>query len=376
MSVFIYAILLLFLSSLINIITQLMVKKLIRAALLGIIAAAIIIIAVPTLRPQGITNLLYGKSDNEPVSYNKAVRIAAPSVVYVYSSAKGSISQSGRELNSLGSGVIMNANGYIITNKHVVDNPDQILVALQDGSIFDALLVGSDPLTDLAVLKIDAENLPVIPINPQRTTRVGDVVLAIGNPYNLGQTVTQGIISATGRVGLSSTRRQNFLQTDASINSGNSGGALINTEGELVGINTLSFNAGNGLSTEGLSFAIPAPLATKIMDKLIRDGRVVRGYIGITSRELPQIRSNNNNINQIKGLRVFQVSHDGPAEKAGIKQGDIILAVEGKPAISAAETMDLVAEIRPGSKVPVQILRDGEMMTIDVIIEEVTDETP
>ena len=347
-----------------------MVKKLLLSVVLGLVTASIIIIAVPSLRPQGLANLLYGKTNSEPVSYNKAVRRAAPAVVYVYSSSKGSFSQSGRELQSLGSGVILSANGYIITNKHVVDNPDQILVALQDGAIFDALLVGSDPLTDLAVLKIDAENLPVIPINTRRVTHVGDVVLAIGNPYNLGQTVTQGIISATGRVGLSSTRRQNFLQTDASINSGNSGGALINTEGELVGINTLSFSAGQGLNSEGLSFAIPTPLATKIMEKLIRDGRVIRGYIGITARELPQIRSNNNNINQIQGLRIFQVSPNGPAGKSGIIQGDIILSLDGKPAVSAAETMDYVAEIRPGSKIPVQILRDGEIKNIDVVIEE------
>ncbi|AFH94658.1 MULTISPECIES: outer membrane-stress sensor serine endopeptidase DegS [Providencia] len=348
-----------------------MVKKLIWAAMLGLLIAMIIIVAVPSLRPQGLADLLYGKIDSEPVSYNKAVRKAAPAVVYVYSSSKGSFSQSGRELKSLGSGVIMSSNGYIITNKHVVDNPDQILVALQDGSIFDALLVGSDALTDLAVLKIDAENLPVIPINKFRVTHVGDVVLAIGNPYNIGQTVTQGIISATGRVGLSSTRRQNFLQTDASINSGNSGGALINSEGELVGINTLSFSAGQGVSSEGLSFAIPTALATKIMEKLIRDGRVIRGYIGITARELPQIRTNNNNIDQIKGLRVFQVAPNGPAAKSGILQGDIILSVDNKPAISAAETMDLVAEIRPGSKVPVKILRDGEVKDVDVIIEEI-----
>lgn len=350
-----------------------MVKKLIWSAMLGLLTAIIIIIAVPALRPQGLADLLYGKLDNDPVSYNKAVRKAAPAVVYVYSSSKGSFSQSGRELKSLGSGVIMSSNGYIITNKHVVDNPDQILVALQDGSIFDALLVGSDVSTDLAVLKIEAENLPVIPINTARVTHVGDVVLAIGNPYNIGQTVTQGIISATGRVGLSSTRRQNFLQTDASINSGNSGGALINSEGELVGINTLSFTAGQGASSEGLSFAIPTELATKIMGKLIRDGRVIRGYIGITARELPQIRTNNNNINQIQGLRIFQVTPNGPAAKSGIIQGDIILSVDGKQAISASETMDLVAEIRPGTKIPVKILRDGEIKDFNVIIEEVVD---
>lgn len=228
-------------------------------------------------------------------------------MVYVYSSGTGSFSQNGRELTALGSGVIMSSNGYIITNRHVVNNADQIQIALPDGLIFDALIVGSDSLTDLAVLKIDAENLPVIPINPHRKAHVGDIVLAIGNPYNLGQTVTQGIISATGRVGLSPTRRQNFLQTDASINHGNSGGALINTEGELMGINTLSFDhSENGFTPEGLGFAIPTELATKIMEKLIRDGRVIRGFIGITARDLPRIRSNNNDINQIKGLRIFK----------------------------------------------------------------------
>lgn len=175
-----------------------MVKKLLVSVLLGLVTASIIIVAVPSLRPQGLADLLYGKTNSEPVSYNKAVRRAAPAVVYVYSSSKGSFSQSGRELQSLGSGVILSANGYILTNKHVVDNPDQILVALQDGAIFDALLVGSDPLTDLAVLKIDAENLPVIPINTKRVTHVGDVVLAIGNPYNLGQTVTKELLAPQG----------------------------------------------------------------------------------------------------------------------------------------------------------------------------------
>lgn len=213
----------------------------------------------------------------------------------------------------------MSSNGYVVTNRHVVNNADQIQIALPDGLIFDALVVGSDSLTDLSILKIDAENLPVIPINPQRKAHVGHIVLVIGNPYNLGQTVTQGIISATGRVGLSPTRRQNFLQTDASINHGNSGGALINTEGELMGINTLSFDySENGFTPEGLGFAIPTELATKIMEKLIRDGRVIRGFIGITARDLPRIRYNNNDINQIKGLRIFQVAANGPAENAGI----------------------------------------------------------
>ncbi|WP_063654643.1 outer membrane-stress sensor serine endopeptidase DegS [Candidatus Arsenophonus triatominarum] len=345
--------------------------KLFRAVIVGLVIATILLIAIPSIRPKGLTDLLDGKKDDQPISYSKAVRRAAPAVVYVYSSGTGSFSQNGRELTALGSGVIMSSNGYIITNRHVVNNADQIQIALPDGLIFDALIVGSDSLTDLAVLKIDAENLPVIPINPQRKAHVGDIVLAIGNPYNLGQTVTQGIMSATGRVGLSPTRRQNFLQTDASINHGNSGGALINTEGELMGINTLSFDhSENGFTPEGLGFAIPTELATKIMEKLIRDGRVIRGFIGITARDLPRIRSNINDINQIKGLRIFQVAANGPAENAGIQVGDIIISVNGQPVISAAETMDQVAEISPGSIVPVTLLRNEKTMTVHVKIEE------
>ncbi|OCQ52384.1 Serine endoprotease DegS [Photorhabdus australis subsp. thailandensis] len=349
-----------------------MIAKLLRSAFLGFFVAVILLITVPSLRPTELISAITSNSnDKAPFSFNKGVRRAAPAVVNVYSSNMGSFSHQGRENHTLGSGVIMSDRGYILTNKHVINNAGQIIIALQDGHFYEALVVGSDSLTDLAVLKIDAENLPVIPINPNRVAHVGDVVLAIGNPYNLGQTITQGIISATGRVGLSPTRRQNFLQTDASINQGNSGGALINTLGELVGINTLSFDKSeNGETPEGLGFAIPTELATKIMQKLIRDGRVIRGFIGIVSQELPHIHSYNGNINQIQGLRVFQVTPNGPAQKAGIKVGDIITSVNKKPAISAVETMDQVAEIRPGSVVPVTLLRNGKLLSLQVTIEE------
>ncbi|NHB59921.1 outer membrane-stress sensor serine endopeptidase DegS [Photorhabdus sp. RW14-46] len=349
-----------------------MIAKLLRSAFLGLLIAVILLMAIPSLRPSGLTSAITNNSNDEfPFSFNKGVRRAAPAVVNVYSSNMGSFSHQGRENHTLGSGVIMSDKGYILTNKHVINNAGQIIVALQDGHFYEALVIGSDSLTDLAVLKIDAENLPVITINPNRVAHVGDVVLAIGNPYNLGQTITQGIISATGRVGLSPTRRQNFLQTDASINQGNSGGALINTLGELVGINTLSFDKSeNGETPEGLGFAIPTELATKIMQKLIRDGRVIRGFIGITSQELPHIRSSNGSINQIQGLRVFQVTTNGPAQKVGIKVGDIITSVNNKPAISAVETMDQVAEIRPGSVVPVTLLRNGKILSLQVTIEE------
>ncbi|GAL06436.1 outer membrane stress sensor protease DegS [Photobacterium aphoticum] len=195
----------------------------------------------------------------------------------------------------------MSDKGYIVTNYHVVAEADQVIVALQDGRILTAQLIGKDQRTDLAVLKIQAENLPVIPLSTDYTPAVGDVVLAIGNPYNLGQTTTYGIISATGRSGMSFYGRQDFLQTDAAINEGNSGGALVNTRGELVGINTASFQQATDIETYGISFAIPYELTQKIMNKLIADGRVIRGYIGIEARDINPVMARLYDADQVRG---------------------------------------------------------------------------
>ncbi|MBS0054096.1 outer membrane-stress sensor serine endopeptidase DegS [Yersinia sp. Marseille-Q3913] len=350
-----------------------MFLKLLRSIVLGLIVAGILLVAMPMLRNPG--HFFSGNSssldEETPASYNQAVRRAAPAVVNVYNRSL-SPTQDGLAIRTLGSGVIMSDKGYILTNKHVINNAEQIIVALQNGRISEALLVGSDNLTDLAVLKIDAVNLPVIPININRIPHVGDVVLAIGNPYNLGQTVTQGIISATGRIGLSASGRQNFLQTDASINQGNSGGALVNTLGELMGINTLSFDkSSNGETPEGIGFAIPTALATKVMEKLIRDGRVIRGYIGVTGEEYPPFNaSGNGSSDRIHGIKVNRISPDGPAAKTDLQVGDIILSVNNKPATSVIETMDQVAEIRPGTTIPVLFLRNGQQMTMQITITE------
>ncbi|MFU0815272.1 MAG: outer membrane-stress sensor serine endopeptidase DegS [Rahnella inusitata] len=352
----------------------LMFVKLLRSAVIGLIVAGILLAAVPMLRKK-ITEPLFERNftqtSEEPVSYNSGVRRAAPAVVNVYNRNMGNSSQNELQIRTLGSGVIMNDNGYILTNKHVINNADQIIVALQDGRVFEALLVGSDSLTDLAVLKINAGNLPVIPINPNRNPHVGDIVMAIGNPYNLGQTVTQGIISATGRIGLSPSGRQNFLQTDASINQGNSGGALVNSLGELVGINTLSFDQSNdGATPEGIGFAIPTALATKVMGKLIRDGRVIRGYIGISGREVSPLHGPNSGLDRIQGIVVNEVTANGPAANAGMRVSDVIVNVNNKPAVSAIETMDQVAEVRPGTVIPVEIMRNGDKLTLQVTVQE------
>ncbi|XVB27509.1 outer membrane-stress sensor serine endopeptidase DegS [Citrobacter koseri] len=344
--------------------------KLLRSVLIGLLVGGLLLALMPSLRQWQLAPTTQNDTaDDSPASYNAAVRRAAPAVVNVYNRALNSTSHN--QL-TLGSGVIMDQRGYIITNKHVINDADQIIVALQDGRVFEALLVGSDTLTDLAVLKINATGgLPTIPINTKRSPHIGDVVLAIGNPYNLGQTITQGIISATGRIGLNPTGRQNFLQTDASINHGNSGGALVNSLGELMGINTLSFDKSNdGETPEGIGFAIPFQLATKIMDKLIRDGRVIRGYIGIGGREIAPLHAQGGGIDQIQGIVVNDVAPDGPAAQAGIRANDVIISVNDKPAVSALETMDQVAEIRPGSEIPVVIMRDDKKITLHIAVQE------
>ena len=350
-----------------------MLVKLLRSVAIGLIVGAILLAAMPSLRKiNTLSAPQYDSADETPASYNSAVRRAAPAVVNVYNRSMNSTAHNQLEIRTLGSGVIMDQRGYIITNKHVINDADQIIVALQDGRVFEALLVGSDTLTDLAVLKINATSgLPTIPINAGRSPHIGDVVLAIGNPYNLGQTITQGIISATGRIGLNPTGRQNFLQTDASINHGNSGGALVKSLGELMGFNTMSFDKSNdGETPEGIGFAIPFQLATKIMDKLIRDGRVIRGYIGIGGREIAPLHTQGGGMDQIQGIVVNEVAPDGPAAQAGIQVNDLIISVNSRPAVSALETMDQVAEIRPGSVIPVIVMRDDKKLTLQVTIQE------
>ena len=336
-----------------------MLKKLFHSALWGLAAAGVILFAVPRLNNSNIF------TSDDIVSVKNAVRIASPAVVNVYNRSFSSASINDNDqlqVNNLGSGVIMSKDGYILTNKHVIQNADQIVVALQNGNIFEASLVGSDNLTDLAVLKIRANNLSTIPQNSNRQAHVGDVVLAIGNPYNLGQSVSQGIISAVGRNAVGdSVGRQNFIQTDASINRGNSGGALINSAGELIGISTLSIGKTANEIAEGLNFAIPMDIANDVLYKIIRDGRVIRGYFGVQS----DISSSNE-----EGILITGVSPNSPAAKAGIQVGDVILKLNNQEGISAREMMQIIANTKPNVTVPVTVLRLGKLLTLPVTIEE------
>ncbi len=347
-----------------------------KSILLGAGVAAAMLLAFPELRHSGD---LFGGNERHPapMSYARAARVASPAVVNIYTrSFQKSNLQSTPELRpqSLGSGVIMTAKGYILTNYHVIANADQIIVALQDGRLFTADLTGADIPTDLAVLAIKADNLPVIPQNEQLAPQVGDVVLAIGNPYNVGQTITQGIISATGRIGLSSmgpdsNGRQDLLQTDAAINSGNSGGALVNTNGELVGINSASYQLNNADSS-GISFAIPYRLAHRIMQDLITNGRVMRGYIGLSTVDVDPVTARLLNLGKLQGLVVENMDKNGPAAKAGVAVGDVLTKLNDKPHNGVRAAMDIIAESKPGTLVKLDILRNGKPVTLSITVEE------
>lgn len=276
-----------------------------------------------------------------------------------------------RRRSGLGSGVIVSADGYILTNHHVVDGAEQIKVDLHDNRTLDARLVGSDPPSDLAVLKIDARDLPVLALGDSNRVQVGDVVLAIGNPLGIGQTVTEGIISAKGRqTGLSNGSFEDFLQTDASINQGNSGGALVSTRSELIGINSqiLSPSGGN----IGIGFAIPSNMARNVMDQLIRIGRVRRGQLGIVAQKITSDVASNLGLKEVRGVLVSQVQPGSPAEKAGIKRGDIIISLNGVPTDDPNTFRNQVASTPPGTEVMMAVRRGGQEQQVSAALGEFT----
>ena len=252
-----------------------------------------------------------------------------------------------RNQTSLGSGVIMSSRGYILTNNHVITNAQQIEVLLNDGRHFEARVIGADPETDLAVLKIKASNLPGLVFANSATVRVGDIVLAIGNPFGIGQTVTQGIISATGRHELGLTTFENYIQTDAAINPGSSGGALINTRGELVGINTAIFSQSGG--SQGIGFAIPVNLASDVMSQIIKHGQVIRGWLGIEGAALPANLAKKYRIPLGQGVLITAITGGSPADLAGFKTGDVLLTINGQAIKTPAFALTLIANSQPGT---------------------------
>ena len=265
---------------------------------------------------------------------------------------------------SLGSGVIVNAEGFIVTNAHVVDAAAQIEVALSDGRRAPATVVGSDPDTDLAVIKADLGNLPAISIGDTSKVRVGDVVLAIGNPFGVGQTVTMGIVSALGRSQLGVSAFENFVQTDAAINPGNSGGALIDIQGNLIGINTVIFSRSGG--SQGIGFAIPAETVRQVMDQLIAYGKVVRGWLGVETQDLTRTLAESFGIGPAGGALIAGVVRGGPAEEGGIRPGDVVVAIEGKPVGDSSALLNAVAALKPGSSAAVTLVRERKELKVTV----------
>src|SRR5262245_19011057 len=280
-----------------------------------------------------------------------------------------------QRVQGVGSGVIVNSEGYILTNHHVVDGALDLKVELTDNRTFTAKLVGSDPPSDLAVLKIDARDLPTLQLGDSDKVRVGDFVLAVGNPLGIGQTVTSGIVSAKGRTtGLSDGSFEDFLQTDAAINRGNSGGALVNTTGELIGINSQILSPSGG--SIGIGFAIPSNMAKAVRDQLMKTGKVRRGMLGVTIQSIDADMASSMELPAAQGAIVTSVQSAGPAEKAGIKRGDVIVGINNHAVADSNALRNLVASIAPGTNVKVSALRDGKEQNFQVALAELPERKP
>lgn len=319
-------------------------------------------------------------------SFNRAVESTAPAVVNVYASRvyqeEYSVFQNPlfqrffgnapeltkmRRNNSIGSGVIMDKLGYILTNAHVIQNAENIGITLNSGDQLKAKLIGLDTDTDLAVIKIDLKNPPTIPIGDSSKLKIGDIVLAIGNPYNFGQTVTQGIVSATSRKRRGISFFDDFIQTDADINQGHSGGALINASGELIGINTAIVSSSGG--SEGIGLATPINQALDIMNEIIKNGKVIRGWLGIEAQELSFEAIKLGNI-ESGGVLITATIRHGPAENAGIIPGDIVLSIDGKNISSPEQIIGMITKLKPGANVRIEILRGWEEQELTATIEQ------
>ncbi|AFT87277.1 Do family serine endopeptidase [Paraburkholderia phenoliruptrix] len=361
---------------------------------------------IATLKPQWLQRQgQFGKQLAEPIvalrevapgigngpataSYADAAQKAMPAVVNVFSSKDGSLPPDPRAKDplfryffgdknnnrkqreqpaaNLGSGVIVSSEGYILTNQHVVDGADQIEIALADGRTTNAKVIGIDPETDLAVLKVNMTNLPTITLGRMEQTRVGDVVLAIGNPFGVGQTVTMGIVSALGRNHLGINTFENFIQTDAAINPGNSGGALVDVNGNLLGINTAIYSRSGG--SLGIGFAIPVSTARSVLESIITTGSVTRGWIGVEPQDVTPEIAESFGLDQKSGAIVAGVLKNGPADRAGIKPGDILMSVNGQEITDTTRLLNVIAQIKPGTPAKVHLVRKNHEMDVDVII--------
>lgn len=361
------------------------IRFFLQSVIVGLATALVILLIWPDLAFLHRTHGQGAITGNAIQSYNTAVIRAAPAVVNVYASKVfqqqlnplfqdplfqrffgQSLPAPGKRRDSnLGSGVIMSQDGYILTNAHVIQDKDEIHVTLNDGRQAKADTIGIDNDTDLAVLRINLDKMPVIDIGNSNDLFVGDVVLAIGNPYDFGQTVTQGIVSAKGRKRMGITTIEDFIQTDADINPGNSGGALINARGQLVGINTAIISNTGG--SQGIGLATPVNLAMEVMRQLIDNGRVVRGWLGIEAQILPADIVREAGLKN-GGVLVAGVLQDGPADHAGLVPGDIILQVASQPVSNPQTAIEMISSIRPGTVVNIKIMRGWVQLDLEATV--------
>jgi len=318
------------------------------------------------------------------LSYGEAARSAIPAVVNIYTTKEARIPNhpllsdpgfrrffgeqgpSRRPVSSLGSGVIVASDGLVLTNHHVVEAADEIEVALADGRRAKAKVVGSDPETDLAVLRIGLTALPTLAFGDLERVQVGDVVLAIGNPFGVGTTVTMGIVSALGRTHLGINTFENFIQTDAAINPGNSGGALVDSRGRLLGINTAIYSRSGG--SMGIGFAIPVTTARQVVDSIVKQGGVVRGYIGVEPQDLTPEIAEAFQIPRREGAIIAGLVRGGPADKAGVKAGDVLIAVEGRAVKDTPSMLNLISQLEPGRTANLRFVREGREVDLPIVI--------
>jgi Do/DeqQ family serine protease len=377
--------------------TRVFVFFLIRAVVVGLAVAFLVVWWNPNLLgARTVTTAVQPPvAAQAPIimqSFADSVAKAAPAVVNIYTARVVTERTQATPLNqlfgdywpnyrrrierSLGSGVIVDAKGTIVTNQHVIAQADSIRVQLADGRIADATIVGQDPDTDIAILGLDIGNLPVMPLGRSDTLRVGDIVLAIGNPYGLSQTVTQGIVSATGRGQLGLATFENFIQTDAAINLGNSGGALIDARGDLVGINTAVLNRNYG-GPEGIGFAIPVNLVRGVMEQILAHGHVVRGWLGFVPQDLTDEQAAGLGVAGNAAVAVANILVKSPAYQAGVRPDDLITAVGGEPVHSAQELVSRIAALKPGSQVELEGRRGRESYKIKLsVLERPTRQAP
>lgn len=344
----------------------------------------------PSWLPTSVQKPLFTTGERDGAStYSEAVNVAMPAVVNIFTSKKNAglpkhpffedpeirkffgedfeqQFMDEEESSSLGSGVIVNPDGYIVTNQHVVESADSIEVSLSDGRTAVAKIIGTDPETDLAVLKIELSNLPTLQFAPDGEVKIGDVVLAIGNPFGVGQTVTMGIVSALGRNKVGINTFENFIQTDAAINPGNSGGALIDTNGNLLGINTAIYSRSGG--SLGIGFSIPGNTVQGVMAQIIRTGAVTRGYIGVEQQNITPELAQAFNLSQNDGVIVAGIVKDGPADKAGLKVGDIMVSLDGQRIRDTTQVLNQIAGYSPGETKSVELLREGKPVEITIEI--------